>query len=159
MINVEIADGRKDLCQWDIDRILKISGANDGAIVYFIDKDTTDPLPVILKNGEVKIPNSLLQQPRLFLKLYIYDNNHTIGFARIRVNAQPKPEGYVIDEDDILSWEKLFEECGVYTPSVSSDGIISWSKSKSTMADVPSVNIKGPKGDDGGIIIRKWVAS
>lgn len=155
-INVTIGDGRKELHQWDIDRILKISGADDGAIVYFIDKEELDPLPVVLKNGEVKVPNSLLQKPRLFLKLFVYDDNRTIGDARVRVIAQPKPEGYLTEEDDILSWEKLLEMCGVYTPSVSSDGILSWKKSKSTMDDVDSVSIKGPPGDDGGVVIKKW---
>ena len=156
LISVTIGDGRRDLYQWDIDRVLKITGAGDGAIVNFIDKETLPPLPVKLENGQVVVPNSLLRSPRLFLKLFVCDENHTLGSARIRVIAQPKPDGYMMDEDDILTWERLFEECGVYTPSVSSDGLLTWSKSKSTMKDIPSVNITGPKGEDGGIIVRKW---
>lgn len=156
MINVTIGDGRKDLYQWDIDRILNISGAEDGSIVNFIDKETSPPLPVVLKDGQVKVPNSLLQVPRLFLKLFVYNDNRTIGSARIRVIAQPRPDGYLTDEDDILTWEKLLEMCGVYTPVVASDGTLSWKKSKSTMEDVAAVNIKGPPGENGGIVIKKW---
>lgn len=38
---------------------------------------------------------------------------------------------------------------GYYTPDVSSAGILSWTPSKSDMPDVPSADIKGPKGEDG----------
>ena len=114
MINVTIADGRKDLYQWDIDRILKIDGAPDGSTVNFINKEDESPLPVLLENGTVTIPNSLLQVPRLFLKLYVWHNDHTIGTARLRVIVQPKPDGYMATEDEILTWDKLFDECGRY---------------------------------------------
>lgn len=156
MINVTIADGRKDLCQWDIDRILKIDGAPDGSTVNFINKEDESPLPVLLENGTVTIPNSLLQVPRLFLKLYVWHNDHTIGTARLRVIVQPKPDGYMATEDEILTWDKLFNECGRYTPHVAEDGTLSWTKSKDTMEDVPAVNIRGPKGEDAKVIIRTW---
>lgn len=38
---------------------------------------------------------------------------------------------------------------GYYTPTVTSDGLLSWSASKSDMPAVASVNIRGPKGDQG----------
>ena len=41
------------------------------------------------------------------------------------------------------------EDGGYYTPSVDALGNLSWSASKSGMASVAGVNIKGPKGDKG----------
>ena len=41
------------------------------------------------------------------------------------------------------------EDGGYYQPSVSSDGILSWSASKADMPSVESANIKGPAGQDG----------
>lgn len=41
------------------------------------------------------------------------------------------------------------EDGGYYTPSVDSAGNLSWTASKAGMESVPSVNIKGPKGDTG----------
>lgn len=155
MIRATIADGRGDLYMWDIDRVLNISGAPDGSEVNFIVKDNERPLTEILQNGQVKVPNQLLQVPRLFVKFFVYNDNHTLGDGRIRVIVQPKPDGYVMSDDDIITWEKLFAECGRYTPSISSDGTLSWSKSKSTMPDVAAVNIKGPKGDPATITVRK----
>lgn len=38
---------------------------------------------------------------------------------------------------------------GYYTPSVSSDGTLTWTPSKSNMPGAPSVSIKGPKGEPG----------
>lgn len=38
---------------------------------------------------------------------------------------------------------------GYYTPSVSADGVLSWTPSKAGMASVAAVNVKGPKGDTG----------
>lgn len=38
---------------------------------------------------------------------------------------------------------------GYYTPAVSSEGLLSWTASKSDMPAVASVNIKGPAGNDG----------
>lgn len=159
MIKATIADGRGDLYMWDIDRVLNITGAPDGSEVNFIVSDHERPITRLLKNGSVTIPNQLLQVPRLFVKFFVYNDSHTIGDARIRVIVQPKPDGYVVDDDEILTWEKLFKECGCYKPSVSPSGVLSWSKSKSTMPDVSSVNIKGPKGDPATVTIRKWTSS
>ena len=41
------------------------------------------------------------------------------------------------------------EDGGYYTPSVSSDGDLTWTASDSSMPEVAGVNIKGPKGDTG----------
>ena len=41
------------------------------------------------------------------------------------------------------------EDGGYYTPSVDSAGNLSWTPSKNDMPPVSTVNIKGPKGDDG----------
>lgn len=41
------------------------------------------------------------------------------------------------------------EDGGYYTPSVSTEGVLSWAASKSGMPAVSSANIKGPKGDTG----------
>jgi len=41
------------------------------------------------------------------------------------------------------------EAGGWYTPSVSTEGILSWTASKTDMQAVPSADIRGPKGDDG----------
>ncbi len=38
---------------------------------------------------------------------------------------------------------------GYYTPSVTDDGLLSWTPSKANMPEVEAVNIKGPKGDPG----------
>lgn len=159
MIKATIADGRGDLYQWDVDRVLHITGAPNGSEVNFITRDDKPPITVLLNNGQVTVPNELLQVPRLFVKFFVYNDSHTLGDCRIRVIAQPKPDGYAASEDEILTWDKLFKECGYYTPSVSSDGTISWSKSKSTMPDISSVNIKGPKGDPATVTIRCWTES
>lgn len=37
----------------------------------------------------------------------------------------------------------------VWIPSISSDGVISWELEKNTLEAIPSINIKGPKGDKG----------
>lgn len=41
------------------------------------------------------------------------------------------------------------EDGGYYTPAVDTSGNLSWTGSKEGMTAVPSVNIKGPKGDTG----------
>lgn len=41
------------------------------------------------------------------------------------------------------------EDGGYYTPSVSTDGVLSWEASKAGMPEVEAVSIKGPKGDTG----------
>lgn len=41
------------------------------------------------------------------------------------------------------------EDGGYYTPSVSSNGNLTWTASKSGMPDAPAINIRGPKGDTG----------
>ena len=41
------------------------------------------------------------------------------------------------------------EDGGYYTPSVSADGTLSWTASKSDMPTIASANIRGPKGDKG----------
>lgn len=41
------------------------------------------------------------------------------------------------------------EDGGYYTPAVSSEGLLSWTPSKSDMPAVASTNIRGPKGDTG----------
>lgn len=38
---------------------------------------------------------------------------------------------------------------GYYTPAVSDDGVLTWQGSQPEMPAIPSVNIKGPKGDKG----------
>ena len=38
---------------------------------------------------------------------------------------------------------------GYYTPAVSDDGVLTWQGSQEGMPELPSVNIKGPKGDKG----------
>ena len=43
------------------------------------------------------------------------------------------------------------EDGGYYTPSVSDTGDLTWTASEEGVAAIPSVNIKGPKGDPGDI--------
>ena len=43
----------------------------------------------------------------------------------------------------------LTTDGGYYSPSVDTDGNLSWTASKTGMPDVPGTNIKGPKGDAG----------
>lgn len=67
---------------------------------------------------------------------------------------------YSINEDeDIFAPVQMFSieggagvdgsDGGYYTPTVSSEGVLSWTASKSGMPSAASVNIKGPKGDTG----------
>ena len=41
------------------------------------------------------------------------------------------------------------EDGGYYSPTVTADGTLIWTASKSDMPTIPSANIKGPKGDSG----------
>ena len=43
------------------------------------------------------------------------------------------------------------EDGGYYIPTVTADGTLTWTASKSDMPDVPRANIKGPNGDSGSV--------
>jgi hypothetical protein len=71
------------------------------------------------------------------------------NFASAAINSAGEAKTYKDNAKTYMDNAKNYSEnVNVFTPSVSSDGVLSWTN-KAGLANPPSVNIKGEKGDQG----------
>ena len=111
----QLADGRQNVYQWDINVKLLLDESNESADeVHFSARFSRVSLSVEVVHTEdssyVTIPNILLQKPNDIIA-YSYitnaDGSYTKYDTIIPVIARPKPSGYVYEETEILTWKTL----------------------------------------------------
>lgn len=105
-------DGRKELFQWDLDRVIIVS---DGSIdeVHFANKTMSKSLSCkVYQEGErflAKIPNILLQT-HWDITAYGFDNNYTKHMKVFPVRKRPKPDEYIYTETDLYTVKDAVDE-------------------------------------------------
>ena len=113
----QLADGRRNVYQWDINVKLLLDESNKSADeVHFSARFSRISLSVEVVHTEdssyVTIPNILLQKPNDIIA-YSYitnaDGSYTKYDTIIPVIARPKPSGYIYEETEILTWKSLDE--------------------------------------------------
>lgn len=111
----QLADGRQNVYQWDINVKLLLDEGNESADeVHFSARFSRVSLSVEVIHTEdssyVTIPNILLQKPNDIIA-YSYitnaDGSYTKYDTIIPVIARPKPSGYIYEETEILTWKTL----------------------------------------------------
>ena len=111
----QLADGRQNVYQWDINVKLLLDEGNESADeVHFSARFSRVSLSVEVIHTEdssyVTIPNILLQKPNDIIA-YSYitnaDGSYTKHDTIIPVIARPKPSGYIYEETEILTWKTL----------------------------------------------------
>ena len=111
----QLADGRQNVYQWDINVKLLLDESNKTADeVHFSARFSRVSLSVEVVHTEnssyVIIPNILLQKPNDIIA-YSYitnaDGSYTKYDTIIPVIARPKPSGYIYEEIEILTWKTL----------------------------------------------------
>lgn len=133
--------------------------------------DHTGEVPI------VQVPNILLQKSNSII-VYAYCRGEDAEYTRcdelIKVEPRPKPADYVYTETEVLNYKKLAEQFvaelhenvdtalqeakesgefdgadgATFTPSVASDGTLSWTNDKG-LDNPESINIMGPQGPAG----------
>lgn len=96
-----------DLFQWNTNVVLVFDSIYINEEVHFSNDRTTSWSRVINENGEVAIPDFLLQEPLpIEVYLFIIDENSRYTKKRqiLRVVGRPKPEDYVISEEEEKIW-------------------------------------------------------
>ena len=96
-----------DLFQWNTNVVLVFDSIYINEEVHFSNDRTTSWSRVINENGEVTIPDFLLQEPLpIEVYLFIIDENSRYTKKRqiLRVVGRPKPENYVISEEEEKIW-------------------------------------------------------
>lgn len=96
-----------DLFQWNTNVVLVFDSIYINEEVHFSNDRTTSWSRVINENGEVAIPDFLLQEPLpIEVYLFIIDENSRYTKKRqiLRVVGRPKPENYVISEEEEKIW-------------------------------------------------------
>lgn len=111
----QLADGRQNVYQWDINVKLLLDESNESADeVHFSARFSRISLSVEVvhtaDSSYVTIPNILLQKPNDIIA-YSYitnaDGSYTKYDTIIPVIARPKPSGYIYEETEILTWKTL----------------------------------------------------
>ena len=111
----QLADGRQNVYQWDINVKLLLDEGNESADeVHFSARFSRVSLSVEVIHTEdssyVTIPNILLQKSNDIIA-YSYitnaDGSYTKYDTIIPVIARPKPSGYIYEETEILTWKTL----------------------------------------------------
>ena len=111
----QLADGRQNVYQWDINVKLLLDESNESADeVHFSARFSRVSLSVEVVRAKdssyVTIPNILLQKPNDIIA-YSYITNADGSYTKydiiIPVIARPKPSGYIYEETEILTWKTL----------------------------------------------------
>lgn len=115
-MTLEIADGRGELFQWDVGRIIEF-GDDTVSQAHFtnIEKITDIPHTIEVKNRKAAIPDELLQVPgTLIVYAWVSDTNG--GYTKAQVNfpvfARPKPSDYVYTPTERAGFDRLRTEIG-----------------------------------------------
>ncbi len=97
-----------DLFQWSTGVVLVFNTEYTGEEVHFSNNKVDSYTRTINKNGEVTIPDFLLQKA-MPLEVYLFIKNDDGSYTKkrriIRVIARPKPENYVSGEEEIKVWD------------------------------------------------------
>ncbi len=96
-----------DLFQWSTGVVLVFDTKYAGEEVHFSNNKVDSYSRAINKNGEVTIPDFLLQKAtplEVFLTIKNEDGTYTKRRQVIRVLARPKPENYVSGEEEVKVW-------------------------------------------------------
>lgn len=150
--------------QWDLNRRIIIDDEGKCTQVHFSNKNSEYSLVCEIKEVDGRrvadVPNILLQAS-LMLNAYLCyideDGSKTTYCNTFTVMARPRPDDYVYVETPTRSWEAMerkvleaIEQVGHYTPQISPDGVMSWTRSKDTLPEPPDpVSIVGPQGPAG----------
>lgn len=136
-------DGRKELYQWDLDRVLIVT---DGSVdeVHFANKTMSKALSCKTYIEEerclAKIPNIILQSC-YDITVYAYDNNYTKHSKVFPVRKRPKPPEYIYTETEVYT---VKEAVDAYLDELNiADGAEKLVVNADTHYDFPSVgNVK-----------------
>lgn len=163
----KIYDGRDYFYQWDVDRKLIV---NDAEITQVHFCNRTDECSLVCETYQengltlVNVPNVLLQSDWR-INVYAYNKNYTKFSKQYPVVKRSKPDNYVYTETEVLNYYSLDrrirslesgggagggtgEDGATFIPTVSNEGVISWTNNKGLVNPNP-VNIKGANGKDG----------
>ena len=115
-MKLTISDGRSRFYQWDTGQILLLEGGENCDQVHFAQADAERAIACPIQRESdrawVQVPDYLLQTAQPFTAyLYEADAAHagTFRAQAFPVQARPRPENYVYEEPDTLTWESLDE--------------------------------------------------
>ena len=157
---IKISDGRRGLYQWDTNRKIDIEEGCDVLHLSNLPKNDENAFVVEIVDNQSTIPDELLQTGKpIFYWCYKgnSESGYTIKHGVLPVTPRPKPSDYVYTPTDQLTlqeiWDRMLEVVdkdsgATFIPSVSEEGIISWTNDKKLPNPKP-VNIMGIKGQDG----------
>ena len=157
---IKISDGRRGLYQWDTNRKIDIEEGCDVLHLSNLPKNDENAFVVEIVDNQSTIPDELLQTGKpIFYWCYKgnSESGYTIRHGVLPVTPRSKPNDYVYTPTDQLTlqeiWDRMLEVVdkdsgATFIPSVSEEGIISWTNDKKLPNPKP-VNIMGIKGDDG----------
>ena len=150
--------------QWDLDRRVIVDDGGACSQVHFCNGTSDCSLVCVIEEHEghrvAKVPNILLQEAKP-IRAYLYienpDGSRTMYSKTFQVVPRTQPDDYVYSETPTRSWEAMerkvleaIEQVGHYTPQISPEGVMSWTRSKDTLPEPPDpVSIVGPQGPAG----------
>ena len=103
-MEITLSNGKDHVYQWDKDIIVTVP--ENVPVVYFAWGNQAVGFEV--ENRQVTIPPELMQVSRP-IRLWTYEQDHTIDDAEIKVYPKPKPSDYVYTPTEIKTWEQLDE--------------------------------------------------
>ena len=165
---MKISDGRKGLYQWDTNRKIDIEEGCDVLHLSNLPKNDENAFVVEIVDNQSTIPDELLQTGKpIFYWCYKgnSESGYTIKHGVLSVTPRSKPNDYVYTPTDQLTlqeiWDRMLEVVdkdsgATFIPSVSEEGIISWTNDKKLPNPKPVniMGIKGENGEDGVSVIK-----
>lgn len=103
-MEITLSNGKDHVYQWDKDIIVTVP--ENVPVVHFAWGNQAVKFEV--KNRQVTIPPELMQVSRP-IRLWTYEQDHTIDDADIKVYPKPKPADYAYTPTEIRTWEQLDE--------------------------------------------------
>lgn len=120
-----IKGGKFHFWQWDLDQSLVVGPAVTE--VHFAAEDGGAAVAEArTENGErvAPVPDSLLQKAG-WMRVWLSDGKATVRGSDILVAKRPKPADYVLEEDEVRTWEQLSERIGALEKG-SAGGMADW---------------------------------
>lgn len=105
----EIADGREEFYQWDINRYLKVNEENITE-VHFDNRTEITTLVVKVKDGMCAVPNILLQNNSNIRVYAFVDNEYTKIEQVFKVIPRSRPSDYVYNETQVQKIEDVINK-------------------------------------------------
>lgn len=97
----------KKLTQWDVDRVIKVTG--DVSHVHFANQGDSKAVVKEVKDGEVQIPTFLLQTGKTLLA-YAVKDGRTLECKAFAVRKRERPADYIYEDDQRNYIYKLIDE-------------------------------------------------